>query len=417
MSKPQCATTHELATEALSESASRLLLDDSLHFGRLNFLRARVSGLRLHPSSPELAEQYLVAPGSLDTAIEGALLGRKGLPHLHQLLFEQTWTAVTVVVPPSGNERFKMFKQVVDAMLAPPFPLPTMKTHHTSSSTHIRNDYLTTVLPLPWAELLVDCSPEGALVALDTPKPVTFADLFDRIITEAEFALSLPSGFANLHAPQVCRLLPHLLASLLVPGRTDMPQPRFIAPQPRARRGGTAFAKEPVEFWGGAASIAVSPSALASLTSHMPASPKYDGIDPVSRVVDLMSATRIEPEGSISPHDWLIYQARWGYFFPGYWTGVLAGFEILARYGVVAHGIFMTNTPDSAYEVVLEQGEVHKRPILIGSEHRMLAEYLSEQRMWMSAYDMTPLAPNTQELQAVLRDLPAPERVLIQGPS
>lgn len=403
---PETSTRIRTEEEHLLEAMMRLVQDDSLSLGRLDFLRARICGERDYPTSTELAEQFLVLPSNRPGGPVLSPATAYDQRRLERFVFREPWTAVTVAMPAPGHHLHPLFERVCETLLSEPFPLPVVRTRHKKAAAAGISGYLSTVLPRPWAELLIDCGLDGNLVDLNTPRQVEFSDLFRRRITEAEFVLSLPADFEAQHLPQVCRLLPHLLASLMVAGRTGLPMPRVVPAQQRARQGWTQDAAKSLEYWGGAATIAMSPTAISRLLTDLPPDPRYAGLDPVSRVIDLMSAVRIDPEPTTSASDWLIYQARWGYFFPGYWRGITMGFDLLARYGAVASGIFMTQSPGSVYSLAVDDGRLVKEQVPLDRKHSMLAEYLSEQRMWMSAYDMSPLAPNSTDLARILETLP-----------
>jgi len=404
------------------ETFLRLLLDESISPGRLRFLRANICEKRLHPTSGELRESYLTLPWPPRVVSETELAPGPDLSHeinsasLDNFLFGEPWLAVCTVQPPEGHILRPLFDKFCLALLSPPFPLPFLAVRRKKNGAGEEMAYFVTILPKTLAEILIDCSVEFSATQLSEKPPVRFDDLANRKVTEAEFALSLPPDFHSMPIPSGCRTLSHLLASMLVSKNTQVSIPRIVPPRQRARIGWTDKPDNSAKpgGGGGAATIAISPTGVSQMWSALPRDNKYDQIDPVCRIIDMMSATRIDPEPTINARAWLIYQARWGYYFPGYRNGILAGFELLLKFGAVISSIFFTEHPSSTLiETSAENGAIKETPSPVRPEHASLLKYLADQRMWMAAYEVTPLAPQSRLLTEILHGLspstPIPE--------
>lgn len=388
-------------------------MDDSISPGRLRFLRAGIHDERLNPTSDELKESYLTLPWR-PVITSGASPNLKtnssrkiNYETFDRYLFGEPWLAVCVAQPPEGHILHQLFHKISYALLSPPFPLPCLTVRRRSCETKPEITYLITVLPKTLAALLVDSSVEASTTQLDEETAVSFNDLVSRQVTDAEFALALPSDFQSMPVPLACRTLSHLLASMMLPKRSRVPIPRVLPTRQRARLGWIDGKKEPLFYneGGGVATIAISPTGVARMWAALPRDTKYHNIDPVCRIIDMMSAMRIDPEPSNNAHDWLIYQARWGYYFPGYRSGILTGFELLMGFGAVISGLFFTEHPSKLTEISVDDRNLRETRSTIGPEHAALVDYLADQRSWMAAYEMAPLAPQSGPLAKLLHGL------------
>lgn len=423
------------ADKALLRCCARTLLRTDLALGRLDHLRARILEKRVQPRSAELLTQYLVAqpdywPGwdsreDLNDA-ESTWASGRAAPTQNSGASERdarwdTWdtsltrhclgpplAAVTVMLPRA--DEWVPFNELLDALTSDPFPLPVVRVIQRAAAGHPEVEYVSAVLPRPWAELVCDWAPESSLVPLAGADDADFDQVVAREVTPAEFFFCLPEDFADKRPFQACRLLAHTLAGLAVPARRGLELPRTVLISSRARRGwstnggpGTLQTRSRgSRAGGGVATIAIDSEQLLQLADRFTSDPRYVNVGAMGRLIDLMGGFRVDPDGSGTIGDWEVYQARWPHFYPGYWRGIEKALGLLACHGAVGAAVVLGDGPSPvAQEVRVENGCVERIEVEINpAHHGGLMHFLEEQRSWMDAYEMSPIAPRLAEIPA-----------------
>lgn len=405
---------------ALLRSCAALIDFELAPHGRLRHLRAYICEERLSPTSAELRSQFLAEPGSWPswdsssptTPMVGLLTERwlrgdrqfdSEMSRLQDVCLNSGWLAMVFALRPSDSPHHALFNSMVDVLFDDAYPLPVIRL--TQRGERGTQEYLLAIAPTPIGEALCDWAAGHSTTALDFGSLATFQELSQRPLSGAEVVLSLPSEFNEMPPARACRDLSLLLAKLVAPNSAPVEPPRVVPASHRARLTSLDLADETVEPWGGCATIAFPSREMGALSALFRGNPRYNGHDAVAFLIDLLGATRIDPQSrhQVSP-EWLVYQARWGFYFPTYQAGISKAFDLLVRQGAVVTGIFLSlgtaHGEVPVTEVYTDAGRLETTQLPYGPDYESLSRYLEDQRRWMGAYDMGPIAPMSSDIPA-----------------
>lgn len=428
MSLKQSPNAISVREAALLRSCAALIDFESAPHGRLRHMRDYVCHNRLAPTSAELRSQFLAEPGSwptwdsssptpakvaglTDRWLQGARRFDSEVSRLQDLCLNSGWLAVVLAVPSDNSIRSELLASLCSTVFDEAYPLPVVRLSQRGKRG--AQDYLLAITPTAIGEALCDWHFGHSTMTLDFGAIATFEELSQRTLSGAEVVLSLPNDFADMPPARACRDLAVLLARLVAPNSAPTEPVRVAPASHRARLSWADEERERAAPWGGCATIAFPASAMPTLSSLFRGNPRYNGHDAVAFLIDLLGATRIDPQSrhQLSP-EWPVYQARWGYYFTGYQDGVNKALDLLVRHGAVVTGIFLplgaAHKPEPATEAYTAAGRLQTVQLSPGPDYESLSSYLEDQRRWMGAYDMGPIAPMLSDIPAIPGKLPSP---------